>query len=223
MNINDQLSALYERWLGERNYSSFIKGGVVDPSWYNDSKYKVLYLLKEANTEDSFWSQVDLLTAIINKERTFYEIFKTISLLNLVFFQGLNNYATNLNFGRHPLDTNFLDSLSSIAITNIKKEKGGRNSDWNDIFAYATRDKEYIEEEIELMNPDIVVCCGTFEFIEKTFELQAQECGSGAKYDVYRNRVYIDIPHPKAFIKRNILYTYFKETISELMSSKIIK
>jgi len=219
MGINNNLDTLYNIWSAK--YSSFIKGGVVDEEWYINAQPKILYILKEVNSQDRNWSLVDLINKQI-EERTFLDVWETIALFSLFFTTGFRSYKTTVKNGEFQFNAGYCDALKGIAATNIKKTCGGGQSDWDEIFEYAQKDKALINEEIDIINPDLIICGGTFDILKVVFEFRVMECDSGAQYAAYNNRVYIDMPHPRARVHKKILFSYFRETILELKEKKIL-
>ena len=51
--------------------------------------------------------------------------------------------------------------LHRIAVINLKKYNGKKSSDRNEIMEYANREKKFIQQQIELCDPTVIVCCST--------------------------------------------------------------
>ena len=226
MSINDQLEQLYKVW--ETKYSTFIRGGIVNEDDYLNSNPKVLFLLKEVNSNDNGWSLVDLINDQTNDENIskdrFLDIWETVGYWSCCLIGGCQPYvnmkhAANDSFCRSGLN----DGLKSIATTNLKKSCGKGTSNYDEILEYAVRDKDLLLQEIDIMNPEIVICGGTFSIISEMFGFECHECRTGAKFACFRERVYIEMPHPKARVAKQIVYAYFRDSILDLMDRKIIK
>lgn len=62
-----------------------------------------------------------------------------------------------------------------IAYVNIKKNaqksknKNEAKSVDSDIRSYAIRDKEFLQRQIDIINPSVVLCCSTFKFCDIIF------------------------------------------------------
>ena len=50
---------------------------------------------------------------------------------------------------------------SPFAFVNVKKTAGGATSDWKEIYEYAEKYSEQIRKQLDLYNPNIIVCCGS--------------------------------------------------------------
>src|SRR5437016_4172470 len=55
---------------------------------------------------------------------------------------------------------NFEKACRQIAIVNLKKTAGDNTSQRSQITQYARRDRLFLEEQLSLLNPNVVVCCG---------------------------------------------------------------
>lgn len=56
-----------------------------------------------------------------------------------------------------------------LAIVNSKKIAGGSSANWNTIWEYAERDKEFLRTQIrDILNPNIIVCCGSNDAEDKS-------------------------------------------------------
>ena len=93
------------------------------------------------------------------------------------------------------------ETINDIALIEVKKLNEGRStSDDKEINMYAKIDKDFIKEQIDLINPDIILCCYTGEayadhlFIEDAWE----KLISISKCNCYKdfNRLVIDFYHP---------------------------
>lgn len=219
MSINSKLDNLYTKWSDQ--YSTFIKGGVINEEDYSSAPIKVLFILKEVNSNDNNWSLVDLVNRQV-QERKFYDIWDTIGLWSCAIFNGFKSYNEIRKIANYFANSGLCESLTQIATTNIKKTCGGGQSNSNEIWDYGRRDRDFLLEEIEIINPDVVICGGTFTMIKEIYGLNIQECCTGVLYSTHKNKLFIDMPHPRARVGKNVVYTYFKETMLELENKNIL-
>lgn len=76
---------------------------------------------------------------------------------------GPKEYSLS-NSKKYPKYNN--EILKKIAIINIKKSNGKGKSDYKDIKRYAETDKRFLQREIELCDPTIIICgCYTASFL----------------------------------------------------------
>jgi len=97
--------------------------------------------------------------------------------------------------------------VNDIAIIEVKKlnEAKGSSSYYN-IRNFARQDKDFIKEQIELINPDIIFCCNTGDFycddIYGDEDWQHLICVSKCNCYKHGNRVVIDFYHPSTRSKQ---------------------
>ena len=142
---------LFSRWRTERGYEHFISDGILDEIEWNKQNYKILFVLKEANWENG---NDDLCEFLLSEESSSY-------------WKTWNNVArwtkALLEQGEYLRYVSKSDKsywLRKIAALNLKKVGGKSISDDALIRDYAENDKVYLKEQIELYNPDIIICCG---------------------------------------------------------------
>ena len=158
----NQSEALFERWKKEDGGNHFICDGIVNPDEWFKQKTKICFLLKEAYTsEDGF-----CLNEWLDKDETcIKKTWKSVSL----WVDGIlktdettvPSYLESNNLSRKSRH----DLIKKIAAINIKKSDGERKSDWYNLVEYAERDKEKLKEQIKLINPDVIVCGSTYDFL----------------------------------------------------------
>ncbi len=93
--------------------------------------------------------------------------------------------------------------LQKIAVINIKKSGGESRSKDDDLMEYAVTDSDLIYKQIEMVNPTVIVCGYTFDFLNKVIELN-----DGAPIDKigknrcdnwhykWKDRIVLDYYHP---------------------------
>ena len=172
---NDTLKKTLPKMRGKDEYpgdsfkSSFCCDGVTSldgnvPSTAN-SKVKVLFILKESN--------------LFNKSEN---IIKPCENNAFWFNENINdatreNYKEKIKYVLDKLkvsDENF--GYMNIGYMNINKRGGYGGTTMSRLRNYAKKYREFIIKQIELHNPDIVVCCGCFGTIVKdVFEAKCEE------------------------------------------------
>lgn len=149
--IKEQEQALFARWKSERGYQYFISDGIFDEAEWNKQAYKILFVLKEANWENG---NADLCEFLLSEESSSY-------------WKTWNNIArwikALLEQGEYPRNVSKADKsfwLRKVAAMNLKKVGGDAVAENDTIREYAQADRVYIKEQIELYQPDIIICCG---------------------------------------------------------------
>lgn len=153
--IRKQLNVLMEEWKAShknKGLVSFISDGAVNVEAYVGSKLKICYFLKEAYSKDNDedwdlagWLDSGAMTRMwSNVAEWTYGILST----------------TTTNIAHKPQLTNQEKTalLRSVSVVNVKKSNGKVQSDYDDLLSYASEDKEFLKRELEILNPDVIVC-----------------------------------------------------------------
>jgi len=189
---------LFSKWeaIDHHKNKIFVRDGIIDYKKWLQSK-KILVLLKEAYSakdEVVSWNLPDL---IDNKE----------FVLNMPHFQMLSYwlyviYSASNKIPLKKLTPEILDKgyeyLLSSAIVNIKKSAGVSTSDKKDLIAWAEKDRDFLNKQIELINPEIILCGNTCDILlKKIFQERNYKDVYVSHYCFeYRDITIIDFWHP---------------------------
>ena len=218
-NINEQLNCLYQR--NEIESKQLVKGGLINEDVYLASKIKVVSLLKEPNDppkdgkEVENWSLPEYL-----KKNIDYKHFKVRQMWKII---GTWIYAMQNQFFYYSdiyNNSNDIEGLKYLGVTNLKKSGGGANSNNNIIYENAKRSKKLWTEELKIMAPDIVMCAGTYGIIRKIIGLpNNQWMKSGVRWGLCSElpkMLFVDFYHPAYRVRPYMMYAYLKEAFKEL-------
>lgn len=108
-------------------------------------------------------------------------------------------------------------NIKKISSINLKKTSGGASSNMSIINAYAHMDKELLLEQIDEIQPSIIVACGTFDSVIWLLDLKVNpdkpyEC---PVFEEMRNIWVIPWIHPGRVDNRKA-YNELKELFSKL-------
>lgn len=149
--LKEKERELFLRWKLERGYQYFISDGILDEAEWNKQKYKILFVLKEANWENG---NADLCEFLLSESSSSY-------------WKTWNNVArwtkALIEQGEYPRYVSKADKsfwLRKVAAMNLKKVGGDAVAEDETIREYAKKDRLYLKEQIELYCPDIIICCG---------------------------------------------------------------
>ncbi len=195
---DDDADELDDRWDEARNYDDFCHDGILssdpDGDYFSGERGpRVLYLLKESYGG---------FTNIRGQDFTS----RSLGHGNFWKMLGMWTYVlNNLVEGDSPDLSDFNDAhddegygLANVAYVNIKKEGGRSFSSWPDIRRYARKDRDFLNEQIDLCDPQVIVCCGTYRVYSDIICDGDIPIGSQFKpvYDDYNGRIVIDWRHP---------------------------
>lgn len=190
----------------------FIPDGIINENEYGKAKHKILFLNKEAYTDDV---EFDLREYLNKPPEEISDMWKRVGALAYCIFnisEIKNSFPT---LSEALLEKNWYNSLKKVATMNIKKSNGKSTSDDNDLWIYAERDSVNLKEEIKIINPDIIICGGVghilsdptinlFSFKNNIFE------GIYEDIDLISKKVIIaDHFHPASRYGKEIYYYTF--------------
>ena len=179
----------------------FISDGSVCPEVWNDRTTgpKIAFILKEAYGETESWSLTDWIRETQPACNIWYRVTEwTYGLLNTTA-ERIARYAPDrISFEESKERPN--EWLGQIAIVNLKKSGGKSSSNYGEISAYAAADREEIIRELELLDPDIIVCGSTADALNSICSFIGPErCDNWYYYSDAiggRKRLFIDYYHP---------------------------
>ncbi|WP_396601487.1 hypothetical protein [Algibacter sp. R77976] len=192
--ISKQISNLKNNF----NQSTPIIDGIVDLIEYDKASIKIMWILKEVNSENDT-DEWDLRDAIKNLKTekgikkgwasTFNPIvYTTFGILHNLYWEEIEN--TNDN-------PNIIDVLKKIAYVNVKKIPGKSVAIKSELEIAFKEHKSILKSQIELYNPDVIICGGTFNIIKDVFQNLNNKTAIHP-FSSYENKntIIIDAYHP---------------------------
>lgn len=198
----------------KRDNPIIVADGVVDEKQYLESKFKIVYVMKEVNGGSDDWDLKDFLFDG-GRSQTWDNIARwTEGILNLQEDFSWKYLSENNEIRRKK----YLRKIGSI---NLKKTPGKHTSNYKEISIAATENKEIIKEQIELYNPEIIICCGTsHDFIKCYLEsdpVNWEMTYRGVEYIRNKNQIIISFAHPEARVRDAYLYYALIDAIREIV------
>lgn len=146
--------------------TSFSPEGIIDPSLYG-TQTKLLFIAKEPNcggndiethvnmTDDDFW-----LRGIVNSGNNKKLFSNRLAMMANAFYT--NNYSS--------CNKTDYENLKYTAFMNLNKRGGYSGSNFHTIRSYSEKYAEYIAKEIEIIDPEIIICLSdTVHYIYNTY------------------------------------------------------
>lgn len=153
---------LWGRWRAHHeslglNPGGITRDGIVDPERFRTSRTRILFVAKESNN----YPQGDMRELLRSPSGKFHR-----------YGWGIGRWAHGILNGFPPLDEKserayVAEALLQIASINLKKQTGGSTSEFSEILAHAKQDRSLLIEQIALINPSLIIACGTVEFMKK--------------------------------------------------------
>lgn len=139
---------------------SFTTDGVVDESIWTrlecQGKKKVLYVLREANGNSSKFGEKGRI--VDDGNFWFQNCIKDKKLGNRIFTR-IAGMQKEIQGGQ---EGHTEELLKQVAYMNINKRGGGAKVNWKVLNEYAYKYNKKIRDEICILKPDVIVCCGTY-------------------------------------------------------------
>jgi len=217
--INQKLGWLYRRYDTKRR---FIRCGVVNEKTYLRSSPRLVIVLREPNSSDRDWSLPKFLREELERfERGqkfqypyFWKTWKPIGIWSYAIHRGFDKYA-NLDSERIAVK-----GLSYIGMTNLKKTGGRSTAHYPTIKKHAEKYRDLWQNELEIMDPEIILCGGTFEILAELLGLKPRKTRTGLRYaqwELNGHRVLlVGCNHPASRESKKQQYNELRKALLEL-------
>lgn len=198
-----------------------ILDGIVNQEEYLDSKYKILWILKEPHDEDGGgWHMKDFIGN--RKELTKYPKWsRTFNPIIYVTYSTLNGFPSWNELDDTSESPDMIDVLRRIAYINLKKIPGETVSVPAIIQKAYEENKDIILKQIELCNPNVIICGGTMSVIVNDLGIGPLIEKNGIKCFATNEKIYIDAYHPnQKSIPQQVYCDSIINTIKDWATSK---
>jgi hypothetical protein len=147
----------------------FIADGIINKDLWDKAAVKVLFLMKEAYESSSNvveeWALNDYLAG-----KKLNELGKTMWWSMAQWVDGINKLVETGEVNSFDKDyksnPKMEEAFHSCAIINIKKSSGKSSSTSDDLSDYVDSDWDLLMEQIQKINPDLIICGATYPLIE---------------------------------------------------------
>lgn len=192
-----------------------ISDGIIDIERYFNSKYRILWILKEPY--DDFDDQGNpiggnwALNDVIRGKEKFSEFEggrRTYLPMIYTSWGILNDFQLWGEMGSVHSDSSMLDALKSVAYINVKKLPGYKTSQPGVIEAAYKENKDVLLQQIETYSPDIIIGGSTLYMFFKDLGLSDSDFihVDSVDYTIKDNRIYICAYHPSSFRVKEEMY-----------------
>ena len=149
-----EIENLLEQWKIERNYGDQMTwDGILDDEYWHSSP-RILCLLKDSH--DDFRCIAPAINGHGPKGSSpiFWKRLHS-------WIEVIRNQWNGVSVGSDTIARIQKDPVRSIGYVNIKKEIGKPKVSWSTIRSFAEADKDYLKRQIHLINPQVILCCGS--------------------------------------------------------------
>lgn len=194
---------------------NIVEDGIVDENEYLSSKYRIVYILKEANGGKG-WSLKEFLYSG-GRAQTWDNISRwTEAILNIDEHHNWSYWEKDCEKRRNIY-------LKKIGAINLKKEAGGHTSNEKNIHDAAVHNKEILQKQLSFCQPDIIICCGTIEpFIDAIYtdkHIEWKMTSRGIWYFAEKQKIIVSFLHPEARVKDCVLHYALLDAIKEILET----
>ena len=214
MSILQDENSLFDEWKGNRK--GFVSDGVVSENDYLNSDIKVCIILKEVNDPDGGgW---DLRQFISNGARpqTWNNIVRWI--------KGIRNLRSEMPWSEfeHISKEHRQLFLKSICAMNLKKSPGTHTTDIASLSKVSYEDRNLIQRQFALYDPDLTICGGTGELFKDVAgfnELEWNRTNRGVWwYQRSPKKYVISFCHPEARVDNSLIVYGLIDAVREIYS-----
>jgi hypothetical protein len=182
----------------------FFTDGIINQEKFNKANERILWILKEPWTGESHETiKISDYIKYINEfdfnsypqYDTSTPMWRKITYTNSGILSGgwLFNDLEDL-----PQSKDVFDSLFNCALINLKKVPGSTRSNFYNIDNYFRIAQEFIFNQIEEINPTVIICGGTYNHLMPLIknELKPVNDESLNDFGLWKNRLIINAYHP---------------------------
>ncbi len=152
----------------EKPYGGFVRDGIINIESWKKQKVRICFILNEAGGREDMEHYPDDfdLAAEWNERGSFSKFMFKIAVWTKAIQDA---FLPPVTYKKSDVSKIRDDLIRSIAVVNIKKSDGQRRSDFERLFNFAVEDAEELKRELEIVNPNIIVCCENLKFLREPF------------------------------------------------------
>lgn len=179
---------------------------------------RILFLTKDQNSsgEEAWDVRAEYGRNSIGFESIQYAFFRNLMYLLYGICHTTEQEKAKYDFTNQDA-MDFFDAFPFARI-NVKKEAGTSSLANDTLKLYLERDAIFIERQIKNLNPDIIICCGYSESVEKTgnlllnflnshgYDFKSTHSNNWIYYDERKNKIAINSWHLSARISSETFY-----------------
>ena len=176
--VNDyteKTKELFKKWKkGDLHQGKlFIEDGVVNPKVYYACEDRILFLLKEAYSDDEEFCLTEYLD---DKGKGIPAMWRRVSEWTKLIVEDLAGKNGTTLFKRNgEFEHLGNEYLQRIAVVNIKKSNGKSNSKNDDLQKYVDKDAKELLTQLKICDPTIIVCGNVEPYLRQILKLDKKD------------------------------------------------
>jgi len=196
-----------------------ISDGIINFSKYLEAKFKILWILKEANDVVDGQGGGWYLNKSINSGKSWAEKNRTgkTTFKRMIYtsYSILNGFPLWKDIPEISTNHTVWETIKKIALINVKKLPGSDSSYDVTIKRAYTKNKDLLFKQIDTYNPDIIIGGNTLGYFIKdlNFDKETRKIKGSVHYYFDKDKLYIDAYHPNVRPKTILEEDYCNEII----------
>lgn len=184
----------------KRQINNIIYDGVTNYGIFKETNPKILWILKEPNDRSQASWDLREFHKNVTKYRLWRRTYKLIIKITYALLNDVQEYKDV------PEESKISDDLHKIALINIKKIGGNSRANQKTINSFYAKYKDDIFEQIDSIDPDIIINCSRVSSLFK--DLIDSDREDVGKFEVGKQgkRTIINAYHPNAIIKHKLYF-----------------
>ncbi len=225
MNRQEELKRHFIKW--RKTFcedKNFVFDGIVREDKYTESPVKILFVLKEMpwDEKSDTYSLTKLMEEAVSGDQAYGNFCGKLALWSYGLLNCLPSWENVSKKWEVEKDQKeILDSLLRIAVMNTKKYPGEPRSEDEDLKHVLERDKDLLLQEIRIIEPEVVVCCGVWHLWKEILEVEDSETVTSPngfqwfEYSIKENvsSKFLCFPHPSRPLENAIMYSFYIDGI----------
>ena len=138
---------------------TFMEDGIVNDYQYSTAEKKILFIAKEANWYSASETSGEFQNRSLNSTFWLRDV-ATEKTASTMFSNKISTLANAILDGNYTDPNTNYEILSKIAFINLNKRGGFSCCVWETLEGYVKTYSSYISQQIELISPSLIVCCG---------------------------------------------------------------
>ncbi len=172
--INEKLHELYMQYYGNDYDKKIIPCGVVDEDVYSTLRPRIVFILKEPHTSRTGWTIPGGLKRNADRgdsgfEKGYAYTWNQAGVWAYAIHHGFKSYQELCS----PLL--IAEGVRAIGMTNLKKTGGGAAAFTKRIKNCARSDASLWRQELELMDPELIICGRTYSHVVSNLMLKSEK------------------------------------------------
>lgn len=177
-------------------------GIVCEEKWEAQHTPRVCYFLKEAYTSNE--NGYNLVEDLHDCERP-WTMWRKVAIWTQAIYNAFNDNICE--YDDEVLRSKEKEIIDRIAVVNVKKSNGGSESEYEDLKKYALEDRLEIKRELEIIQPDIIVCGNNLSLLKLVLgeELQNDDTWDNM-LALWKDTLVLDYYHPAVHYPNRVNY-----------------